>query len=188
MTSRLSIVLQLAETMEYLHCRPEPIIHGRLRLKHIFVDSSGDETSPAALTIPLVRLLDVGLPRRLEPLILKQNPFDGAAVYYAPERLRLEQPEGEKGYETTAADVYAFGVIAVFVASGDLPWSDFQADDLRRFYAEGRRPGLHDDLGLGQCQAWRAVLERVLEPDPEQRPTFTQVIRLFQQHVPIWRV
>jgi serine/threonine protein kinase/tetratricopeptide (TPR) repeat protein len=87
----------------------------------------------------------------------------GTLAYMAPEQL-------ESGDVTTAADIYAFGVVLYELVTGRRP---FVGDSplvaaVRRLKESPVPPGLWKP---GLDESWEAVILRCLERDPTRRPT-----------------
>ncbi len=99
---------ELAEILKYLHSRPVPVIHGDLKPQNIMVDETG------------LSLIDFG-----EAFLQydARDVFFGTPGYAAP-----ELKEGEL---FTQSDVYAFGMVLLFMLTGREPYL-FEKQNLNR--------------------------------------------------------
>jgi len=98
---KLSIALQIARALDYIHQRK--IVHRDIKPENIHIDVTGR-----------IRLMDFGIAKR-EGVSLTRAGFTlGTPYYMAPEQV-LGQPV------TSLVDVYAFGIMMVEVVSGQKP-------------------------------------------------------------------
>jgi sulfatase modifying factor 1 len=100
----LPILLQFAAALSTLH--NSDLIHRDLKPENVFVDTE--------LGNPSVKLVDFGLTREVSSITITGLGGAGSLHYMAPEQLRGEPA-------TQASDVYAFGVIAFELLTGELP-------------------------------------------------------------------
>ncbi|KAG8893202.1 hypothetical protein FRB99_002140, partial [Tulasnella sp. 403] len=100
---RHSLVLQVTEGLVYLHTHDPPIIHADIKADNVLINDDGE-----------AMLCDFGLSKLLEDVpsgLTTTNGQKGTLRYMAPEQF------GEKPLYTTETDVYAFGCLAIGVAS-----------------------------------------------------------------------
>lgn len=161
-TEVIAIASQIAEGLAELHkCG---VVHRDLKPENVMLTKSGD-----------VKLLDFGLARQKAhravpsaPALAFEPPVDGESAagfsgtpgYMAPERFEGRPLDPR-------VDVFALGVIVRELVTGTRPLH------------EGRPLALGDCLGRGaalRLEAWqrlpptlRAVAERMLAPDPDER-------------------
>ncbi|TYG99599.1 hypothetical protein ES288_A10G207600v1 [Gossypium darwinii] len=106
---RVSMALDIARGMNYLHnCNP-PIIHRDLKSSNLLVDKNWT-----------VKVGDFGLSRLKHKTYLTTKSGKGTPQWMAPEVLRSE-PSDEK------SDVYSFGVILWELATEKIPWEKHNA-------------------------------------------------------------
>ncbi|EDQ84656.1 uncharacterized protein MONBRDRAFT_34608, partial [Monosiga brevicollis MX1] len=126
---RLSWLCQLASALAYLHQRP--MIHRDLAARNALLVSED-----------VCKLSDFGLSRRLKT----------EEDYYRPQPngdlpFRWMSLEGLNGKpHTLASDVWAFGVLAFEVLTGQVPYADTDPLQLRLFLDRGHRLRLPQDL------------------------------------------
>ncbi|HVV85956.1 MAG TPA: protein kinase [Kofleriaceae bacterium] len=105
------ILWQVADAVRFIHGRA--IVHGDIKSENIFLLGGGGPRR--------VKLLDFGLSR---PDRGAAGGVDGTPEYLAPERVRGEPA-------TVASDVYALGIVAYELFTGELPFSGAVADVFR---------------------------------------------------------
>lgn len=99
---------ELAEILKYLHSRPVPVIHGDLKPQNIMVDETG------------LSLIDFG------GAFLQ---YDLRAVFFGTPGYAA--PELKEGELFTQSDVYAYGMVMLFMLTGREPYL-FHKTNLRR--------------------------------------------------------
>ncbi|KAK7406169.1 hypothetical protein VNO78_07789 [Psophocarpus tetragonolobus] len=153
---RLRMALDVARGMNYLHHRNPPIVHRDLKSSNLLVDRNWT-----------VKVGDFGLSRLKDATLLTTKSGRGTPQWMAPEVLRNE-PSNEK------SDVYSFGVILWELMTQSIPWKKLNSlqvvgvvgfMDRRLDLPEGLDP--HVASVIDDC--WRS--------DPEQRPSFEELIQ-----------
>ncbi len=137
-TGRVNLLVQVLQALTYLHRRG--ILHRDLKPANLLVTQSG------------VRVLDFGLSVSRE----QARGRSGTLAYMAPETL-------QKGLAFEASDLYAVGVIAYQMFSGELP---FQANDILGILT--RSP---DSSKILASPKLVSVILRLLEKSPSHRYT-----------------
>jgi serine/threonine protein kinase len=114
-----TMFLQLLDAVEYAH--EQGLIHGDIKSSNVLLEARREGP-------PYIYLADFGLVRYTEQIdrekVGKPIPLDqipGTPHYMAPEQTR--------GIITTAADIYALGVLLYQMLVGELPYDD--ADDVK---------------------------------------------------------
>lgn len=109
------------------------------------------------------RVIDFGVARAVEASAVTSATMVGTAGYMPPEQL-----EGKR--LTTASDVFAWGVVMVFAATGRraFPGDSNMARIAQVLTGEADLTGVEEPL--------RGVVDACLRKDPEQRPTARQVL------------
>jgi serine/threonine-protein kinase len=123
-STAFSIMLQVAQAVSHAHRQHPAIVHRDLKPANILLEK-GDP--------PVVRVADFGLAKAIDRLTDCVSAA-GTLLYMSPESLR--------GFETTASDVYAMGLILYELLTGVLP---FQASHFK------------------ECTTDRAIRERLAD-------------------------
>jgi TRAP transporter TAXI family solute receptor len=127
------------------------MIHRDLKPSNVLLSGSG----------PLV--IDFGIAHALDGTTqLTRDARSGTPAYMAPEQARGEQVG-------PAADVFAWGGVVVFAATGRPPFGTGRPDALL-YRVVHERPDLD-----GVPEPLRAVVEEAMRADPAQRPTARQL-------------
>jgi serine/threonine protein kinase len=114
---------------------------------------------------------DFGLSRALETLGTQTMTAVGTPGWTAPEVLRGEP-------YAASSDVFSFGVVAWELAARRLPWAGLNAVQI-----VGRILGdasLLDEPLPGASPALTALLQQLLSADARARPSFAQLVLIFQ--------
>ncbi|MED6121337.1 copper transport protein ctr1 [Stylosanthes scabra] len=142
--------------MNYLHHRNPPIVHRDLKSSNLLVDKNWT-----------VKVGDFGLSRLKDATLLTSKSGRGTPQWMAPEVLRNE-PSNEK------SDVYSFGVILWELMTQSIPW-----ENLNSLQVVGV-VGFMDrrlDLPEGLDPQVASVIRDCWQSDPEQRPSFQELIK-----------
>ena len=140
---QIDLLMQLLQALAYLHQRQ--IIHRDLKPANVLVTMDGQ-----------VKVLDFGLALSAEYAKQKSEGFSGTLSYMAPEVLRGE-------VVTARSDLYAFGVIAYEMLSGQHPFPQENLS-LRMMDILNTEPTF--DYFNAQITP---VLSRLLAKDPDHR-------------------
>ena len=104
----------------------------------------------------------------------------GMTRWLAPEII-VPKREGT-GTESKAADVFAFGMVAVEVFTGNVPFGEMRNEQcIHRISRGGRpeRPDRHQVVGL-QDEMWTAI-KSCWERNPKKRPTIEEVVEKWER-------
>lgn len=151
-----SCMMQLAEGLAALHERN--LLHRDLKPSNVLVTPAGR-----------VVLLDFGLVRALAEDIHQGATFAGTPSYMSPEQVAgaaLGEP----------SDWYAVGVMLYQALTGQLPFRFESYEALHRKLSERPRPPI--EIVPEVPAALNELCLRLLEPDPHQRASFADVMRL----------
>ncbi|MEW5741802.1 MAG: serine/threonine-protein kinase [Myxococcota bacterium] len=144
--ARLTLFKKLTQAVQYAH--RNLIVHRDLKPGNVLVTKSGE-----------VKLLDFGIAKVLDPHATEQRTKTGEQVltpaYASPEQLRAERV-------TTAADVWALGVILYELLTGKRPFEG-SGQTLARAILEQEMPAPNLGVDLD------AILFTALRKEPAQR-------------------
>jgi len=147
--NRVNYLKQLCEAVEYMHATK--FLHRDLCPRNVMVTKEG-----------LVKLIDFGLTVPYTPDFCRPGNRTGTADYLAPEIIRRQSTDHR-------VDVFALGVTAFEIFTGQLPWERALSSEetLRRHMnTPARDPkDLNPDLDEDLCK----LLRRAIARDPLQR-------------------
>eukprot|EP00249_Psilotum_nudum_P015269 c25234_g1_i1 orf=473-2905(-) len=151
---RVSMALDIARGMNYLHhCNPR-IVHRDLKSSNVLVDKNWT-----------AKVADFGLSRLQHSTFLTAKSGRGTPQWMSPEILRNE-PSNEK------SDVYSFGVILWELATEQVPWNN-----LNPMQVVGAVGFMNRRLEIpeGLDPQWSAMIADCWHSDPKLRPTFQEL-------------
>ena len=151
--NKLSIFLDVARAMKYLHTRQEPIIHRDISAPNVLLEALPNRVWKGKLS-------DLGSANLAK---LAHTLGEGAIIYAAPETMpqAAHRPRPPQPRQTTKVDVYSFGVLLCEVATSQFPDPDHYQDMLEQVQREW--PALHE---LIVSCTWE---------NPDERPTMAEV-------------
>lgn len=140
---RIHLLVQLADALAYLHRRG--IVHRDLKPENALVDEQGE-----------LYVLDFGLAMD-DPRSQTDHTVAGTLTFMAPEVLR-------GGIPSPYSDLYAFGLIAMMVLTGEHPWQTHQPNDLINAILTQSV-----DTSAIENEELRALLDWMLSKSPAER-------------------
>ncbi len=150
----LTILRQAAAAIAYVH--EKQYVHLDIKPENFLVDDSQDEI--------VVKLTDFDLTRNIgKSAGFHDRHRSGTASYMAPEHLK----KGNVGFQ---ADIFAFGVMAYYLATGQKPFTGFTLTEMRRQQVSEKykvTPPTKVNPGLSPKLEW--IILRCLEKDPVKR-------------------
>jgi tRNA A-37 threonylcarbamoyl transferase component Bud32 len=158
------ILTAVCEAIEAAH--QEGVLHRDLKPENILLPGGGVEAK--VLDFGVAKLVEEQSTRHvdeerteLQATLTMAGTIIGTPAYMAPEQLRAARP----GPRT---DVFALGVIAYEMLTGDLPFGRGSLTDVVLAQARGARPLRERDAAIGApvCDA----VMRALSIDPDARP------------------
>jgi serine/threonine protein kinase/tetratricopeptide (TPR) repeat protein len=155
----LPIVEQMAAALDAAHAAG--IIHRDFKSANVMVSAGGAEEKSRRVVVT-----DFGLARSFSGKQNLQSISDSGAVLGTPAYMAPEQVEGE--HVTSAADVYAFGIVLYEMMTGFRPFDGGSPFSVaaRRLNELPTPPSKHrPDL----APAWEQVILRCLSRKPEDR-------------------
>ena len=158
---RLPLLHNVAEALDYLHSRHQPIIHRDVSSANVMLEASDNRKWKRA------KLCDFGSAKLTSRAT---TPAPGAAIYSAPETL-----PATKGKQTTKVDVYSFGVLYCEVLLARLP-PDFDptTDDFSEFIS---------DLKKLEGRDVHKTAHICTNTNPKKRPTMKDVLVDIDHHI-----
>ena len=159
---RLSIFIDVAKALEYLHQRYEPIIHRDVSAPNVLLQRMPNNQWKGKVS-------DLGSANFLQNA---QTMGEGAIVYSPPEVIpRAYNPRREQVRQTTKIDVYSYGVLLCEVSTSRFP----SAENYWDMVESVRR----------DCPQLHALIEHCTQERPEDRPNMEAVlVRLNEQDMP----
>jgi guanylate cyclase len=156
----LPILRDIAQGVRFLHASSPQVIHGDLKAQNILVDSKFR-----------AKVADFGLSQK------KQVGGTGTPFWMAPELLRRES------INTSASDVYSFGIILYELYSREEPYEGEDFQDVIRQVCDpkiNKRPPRPPNM---PAEVASFFMNNCLLANPEERPSFDDldlVLKRFQ--------
>ena len=129
----------------------EGIVHRDISPSNVLVSRQGE-----------ILLTDFGVAKAISDTSRQQSAVKGKVPYMSPEQLRAESLDGR-------ADLFALGVVLFEALAGERPYAGAHDPATIMLTLKGEHPplpALAPDAPPGLCH----VIERLIEPDKEQRP------------------
>eukprot|EP00727_Mastigamoeba_balamuthi_P011180 m51a1_g6685 putative serine threonine kinase (1863) ;mRNA; f:9-31210 len=153
---KLSILLDIARGMAYLHQNDPPILHRDLKSSNILLDSNLQAK---------VSDFDFGLSAIKNAN--KTMTVCGTVAWMSPEIL-------EKGHFSEKSDVYAFGMVMYEIMTRHNPFNDVPVMSLVSLIINGERPPVPDNR-KGYTANYVATMKQTWQHLPDDRPTFNEI-------------
>lgn len=160
----LRFALDIARGMNYLHeCKPDPIIHCDLKPKNILLDSGG-QLKVAGFGLIRLSKISPDKAKLAQPGLHPDLP----SLYVAPELYKDEIFD-------RSVDAYSFGVILYEMIEGVQPFQKSPEEAAKMMCLEGKRPQMKIK-SKSYPPDLKEMIEECWHPDPETRPTFSEII------------
>ena len=153
----IPLTAAIADALAFMHERG--VVHRDVKPANILLPR---DPSPSA---PFAKLADFGIARLVDgSRSTATGSVIGTAAYLSPEQAggRAAGPP---------SDIYSLGLVLIECVSGAMPFSGSALESAVARLT--RRP----DIPEGLPHDWRALLERMTEQDPSDRPTAEEVFR-----------
>ena len=153
----IPLTAAVADALAFMHERG--VVHRDVKPANILLPR---DPSPSA---PFAKLADFGIARLVDGArSTATGSVIGTAAYLSPEQAggRAAGPP---------SDIYSLGLVLIECVSGAMPFSGSALESAVARLT--RRP----DIPEGLPHDWRALLERMTEQDPSDRPTAAEVFR-----------
>src|SRR6266567_3305824 len=173
----VSIGTQVLAALAAAHAH---LVHRDLKPGNIFLTPQPDGDD-------LVTVLDFGVDKALKDagadLTRQQKLVIGTRSYSAPEMLLATGTRDDP-----RQDLYSLGVVLFLLASGKLPWTPAETENLEKLLREGRKPRRLRDVAPDVDPFFAEVVDRALAVDPAERwqsaRDFGTALRSFGVFVP----
>ncbi|TYI70628.1 hypothetical protein E1A91_D08G234800v1 [Gossypium mustelinum] len=156
---RLIIAMGAAFGMEYLHAKN--IVHFDLKCDNLLVNLRDPQR-------PICKVGDFGL-SRIKRNTLVSGGVRGTLPWMAPELLN-----GSSTKVSEKVDVFSFGISMWEILTGEEPYADMHCGAIIGGIVKNTlRPPIPE-----HCDPeWRKLMEQCWSPDPESRPSFTEITK-----------
>ncbi|BAT84399.1 hypothetical protein VIGAN_04175800 [Vigna angularis var. angularis] len=154
---KLIIAMDAAFGMEYLHSKN--IVHFDLKCDNLLVNLRDPQR-------PICKVGDFGL-SRIKRNTLVSGGVRGTLPWMAPELLN-----GNSSRVSEKVDVFSFGISMWELLTGEEPYADMHCGAIIGGIVKNTlRPPVPE-----RCDSeWRKLMEECWSPDPESRPSFTEI-------------
>lgn len=154
---KLIIAMDAAFGMEYLHSKN--IVHFDLKCDNLLVNLRDPQR-------PICKVGDFGL-SRIKRNTLVSGGVRGTLPWMAPELLN-----GNSSRVSEKVDVFSFGISMWELLTGEEPYADMHCGAIIGGIVKNTlRPPVPQ-----RCDSeWRKLMEECWSPDPESRPSFTEI-------------
>ncbi|ONK66027.1 uncharacterized protein A4U43_C06F3420 [Asparagus officinalis] len=154
---RLIIAMDAAFGMEYLHSKN--IVHFDLKCDNLLVNLKDQSR-------PICKVGDFGL-SKIKRNTLVSGGVRGTLPWMAPELLH-----GSSNKVSEKVDVFSFGIVMWEILTGEEPYANMHYGAIIGGIVNNT---LRPLVPVSCDPEWRRLMEQCWAPDPQQRPTFTQI-------------
>ena len=156
--NRLSIFIDIARALDYLHQRYEPIIHRDVSAPNVLLQQMPNHQWKGKVS-------DLGSANFLQHA---QTMGEGAIIYSPPEV--IPQPFAQPPPQTVKIDLYSYGIVLAEVTASRFPSQDNFPDMFERIERE--------------CPAVYELIVHCTKRDPSDRPSMVEVLVELNKIVP----
>ncbi|KAJ1291885.1 hypothetical protein BS78_02G350500 [Paspalum vaginatum] len=155
---QITLAMDAAIGMEYLHSKD--IIHFDLKCDNLLVNLNDPSR-------PICKVADFGL-SKVKQTTMVSGGMRGTLPWMAPEMLEMSS-----NMVSTKVDVYSFGIIMWEILTGQEPYAGIHHGGvIGGILSNTLRPPVP-----ASCDPqWRELMEQCWSNEPEQRPSFTDVV------------
>lgn len=154
---RLIIAMDAAFGMEYLHSKN--IVHFDLKCDNLLVNLKDSSR-------PICKVGDFGL-SKIKRNTLVSGGVRGTLPWMAPELLN-----GGSNKVSEKVDVFSFGIVMWEILTGEEPYANMHYGAIIGGIVNNT---LRPPVPASCDPEWRRLMEQCWAPDPQQRPSFTQI-------------
>jgi serine/threonine-protein kinase len=159
----VKILLEACESLEEAH--RHGLVHRDIKPKNILLCRLG-------LQYDFVKVLDFGLVKSLQGSDVSLMTLDGTATG-TPAYLSPEVAMGEAKIDGRA-DLYSLGCVAYFLLTGQMVFTETNPTALALAHVQKRPAPLRERTELKISEGLEAIVLRLLEKDPANRPRSAQ--------------
>ncbi|KAH7908669.1 kinase-like domain-containing protein, partial [Hygrophoropsis aurantiaca] len=171
--NRLSLLLDVALGLEYLHSFDPQVIHGDLKGANILI------TPDERACLADFGLSTIAQEANIAQSILTNSSLSpGSIPWMAPELLSYTEPD--RKYKSGPTDMYSFGCVCYEVYAGRPRFSEFTLPQAIMALAHNQRPARPQNLDLDDA-IW-GLIERCWDADSESRPKASEAVCQLQSH------
>jgi len=152
-----AVCKEVIKGLEYLHSRPEPIIHRDIKSDNILVGLDGK-----------VKITDFGYGATLTKGQDKRTSVIGTTYWMAPEVIK-SKPYGVK------VDIWSMGIMSIEMIEGEPPYMEESMLRALFLIASKGRPEFKKPEKMSS--EFRNFIEVCTKMDPEDRPTSSELLR-----------
>lgn len=160
MTKKLCSIFGIASGMQFLNSHSFKIIHRNLTTENILLDDN---------FYPKITGFDYACIHNQK--VLKNQGITGTPLYLAPEIW-------ENGEYSEASDVYAFSIIIYQILVGKIPFTQKNVFEFGHDVVRNVRPKFES---FNVPDSYRKLIERCWSQDPNQRPSFSQIVQILKE-------
>jgi len=184
-TQRLKIALDVARGMAKLHDQEPQVVHRDLKSENVLLAEPIDGPTD----VPIAKVADFGLARHTSAAASVADRYmtmrTGSLRWMAPEVM------GTCNYGVQA-DVFSFGVLLYELITCSMPYADAAStlqQTLEQLVSDGGRPDAqrigHDvAVKLAEAPRWlRSLMHRAWAHNPDDRPTFREIVTEVKKHL-----
>ncbi|CAF1212721.1 unnamed protein product [Didymodactylos carnosus] len=164
-SERLSVALQAANGINYLHRLPEPVFHRDIKSLNLLVERAYEGYT--------VKVCDFGLARTRNETTRQTTPNTTLVCtlqWTAPEILRL-------GRHTDKSDVYSLGVVFWELATYEIPYDGLQNSVIRESVLRGERLRMPSSIPA----SFRVLIVKCCAQNPNDRPNSSDLIEMIEE-------
>ena len=154
------IAYGVALAMKYLH--EQKFIHRDLKTHNILIDER---------KLPVI--CDFGSTREMDQVMTGQC---GTPNYMAPEFIRNESYD-------QSVDVYSYGMILWEMITKEIPYARKEPPQVVYMIISNKQPEIPDNT----TDALRKLILSCWDREPAKRPTFTEIVKIFEKGTPLFQ-
>ncbi|CAF2787798.1 unnamed protein product [Rotaria sp. Silwood2] len=162
---RLSIALQAAKSINYLHRLQQPILHRDIKSLNFLLEKFHEGY--------IVKVCDFGLAQVRSETIRQSvlvHALPCTLQWTAPEILRLKK-------HTDKSDVYSLGIVYWELASNEIPYNGHQSGVITEFVLRGDRLEIPENTP----SKFAELIKKCWTENPDDRPNCSQLIEVIEQ-------